>query len=46
MVEDNADLVKYCIKQGVYGVSVLPSTVKSIRQLVSQEEAKLILGKK
>lgn len=46
MVEDNADLVKYCIKQGVYGVSVIPKSVKSIRQLVSQEEAKLILGKK
>ena len=46
MVEDNTDLVKYCIEQGVYGVSVIPKSVKSIRQLVSQEEAKLILGKK
>jgi len=46
IVEDNVNLVKYCIQQGVYGVSVLPKSVKEIRQLVSQEEAKLILGKR
>lgn len=46
MVENNVNLVKYCVQQGVYGVSVLPESIKEIRQLVSQEEAKLILGKR
>ncbi|KKP54761.1 hypothetical protein A3K02_01720 [candidate division WS6 bacterium RIFOXYD1_FULL_33_8] len=46
MVEDNKDLTKYCVQKGVYGVSVLPKSVKDIRKLVSEQEAKLILGKK
>ncbi len=46
ITEDNKDLVKYCVQKGVYGVSVLPNSVKDIRKVVSEEEAKIILSKK
>jgi pyruvate,water dikinase len=46
MAEENKDLVKYCIQKGVDGVSVLPKSVRDMRKLVADEEAKLILGKK
>lgn len=46
IAQDSKDLVKYCVQKGVYGVSVLPSSVKDIRNTVSQEEAKIILKKK
>ncbi len=46
MSEADEDLVKYCIEKGVDGVSVLPKSVRDIRKLVAQQEAKLILGKK
>ncbi len=46
VAEDNKDLVKYCVLKGVYGISVLPNSVKDIRKLVSDQEAKIILSKK
>ena len=46
IAEDNKDLVKYCVNQGVKGVSVTPKSIRDMRQLVSQEEAKIILSKK
>lgn len=46
IAEDSKDLVRYCVQSGVYGVSVLPESVKDTRKIVSEEESKLILGKK
>lgn len=46
MVENNKDLIKYCIEVGVYGISVNHTDIKESRKLVSEQEAKLILGKK
>jgi pyruvate, water dikinase len=45
MAEDNEDLVRHSIQKGVYGISVLPESVKNIRKVVSKEESDLILGK-
>jgi len=46
MAENNKDLIKYCVQTGVYGISVNYQDIKESRKLVSDEEAKLILGKK
>jgi formiminotetrahydrofolate cyclodeaminase len=46
MVENNKDLIKYCVQMGIYGVSVNFSDIKESRALVADEEAKLILGKR
>lgn len=46
MVENNKDLIKYCIQMGIYGISVNYSDIKESRTLVADEEAKLILGKR
>ncbi len=46
MAENNKDLIKYCVQIGVYGISVNYQDIKESRKLVSDEEAKLILGKK
>lgn len=46
MAENNKDVVKYSVQKGVYGVSVLPESVREIRKVVSDEEAKIILSKR
>ncbi len=46
MTEGSKDLIKYSVQMGVYGVSVNYKDIKESRKLVSDEEAKLILGKK
>jgi pyruvate,water dikinase len=45
MSENNKDLIKYCVQEGVYGISVNYQDVKDARKLVSDEEAKLILSR-
>lgn len=46
IADDSKELVRYSVQRGVYGVSVLPSSVKDMRKLVSEEEAKIILSKR
>ncbi len=46
IAKDSKDLVKFAVQKGVYGVSVCPSSVRDMRKLVSDEEAKIILNKK
>lgn len=46
IAEDSKELVRYCVQKGVYGVSVLSNSIKDIRKIVSEEEAKIILSKK
>lgn len=45
MVENNRDLIKYCVQEGVYGISVNYKDIKEARKLVSDEEAKVILSR-
>ena len=45
IAEDNDVLVNYSIEKGVNGVSILPKSVRDIRKLVADQEAKLILDK-
>ncbi len=44
IVENNRDLIKYCVQEGVYGISVNYKDIKEARKLVSDEEAKVILS--
>lgn len=44
--ENNKALIKYSVQKGVYGVSVFAEDIKESRRLVSEEEAKVILGTK
>jgi phosphoenolpyruvate synthase/pyruvate phosphate dikinase len=44
--EDDRDLIKECVRRGVYGVSVKSEAVKDARKLVADQEAKIILGVK
>ena len=46
MCDDSSELIKYSVQKGVYGVSVTPKSIKDARKLVSEQEAKIILGKK
>ena len=46
IVENNRDLIKYCVQTGIYGISVNYQDIKESRRLVCDEEAKVILGKK
>jgi hypothetical protein len=46
MAENSKDVVRYSVQKGVYGVSVLPESVREMRKVVSDEEAKIILSKK
>lgn len=46
LCDDSPELVRYSVRKGVYGVSVMPKTIKDMRRLVSEEESKIILGKK
>ena len=46
MAKDSKELVRYSVQRGIYGVSVLPSSVKDMRKLVSDEESKIILSRK
>jgi len=46
IAENSKELVRYSVQRGIYGVSVLPSSVKDMRKLVSDEEAKIILSKR
>lgn len=46
MCDDSLELVKYCVQKGVFGVSVGSKSIRSVRKLVSEEEAKIILSKK
>lgn len=46
IVENSKPLLKYCVQAGVYGVSVLPQDIAEARKVASEEEGKIILGKK
>lgn len=46
MAEDNKDVVRYSVQKGVYGVSVSVDSIRDIRKIVSDEEAKIILSKR
>ncbi len=46
MCDNSLELVKYCVQKGVFGVSVIPKSIREVRKLVSDEEAKIILSKK
>jgi pyruvate,water dikinase len=43
--EDDEKLVSECIQKGVYGISIFPESIKEMRKLVADEEAKLIMSK-
>ena len=43
---DNKDVVKYSVQKGVHGVSVSVDSIRDIRKIVSDEEAKIILSKR
>jgi pyruvate,water dikinase len=45
VVENSKPLLRYCVQIGVYGVSVFAEDIAEARKAVSEEEAKLILGK-
>ncbi len=45
VVEDSKPLLRYCVRAGVYGVSVLPEDIKDARKAAADEEGKIILGK-
>jgi hypothetical protein len=45
VVEDCKSLLRHCVQSGVYGVSVKPEDIAEARKVVSEEEAKLILGR-
>ncbi len=45
LCEGDEKLVRECVQEGVYGVSVKPELIKDMRKLVANEEAKLILSK-
>ncbi len=45
-VEDNKELVKYCVSKGVYGIVVPPVYLNTAKKLVSDQEAKIILSVK
>jgi pyruvate,water dikinase len=45
-VEDNKDLVKYCVSKGVYGIVVPPVYINTAKKLVSDQETKIILSVK
>ncbi len=46
MAENSKDVVKYSVQKGVYGVSVSIDSIRDIRKIVSDEEAKIILSKR
>ena len=43
--EEDEKLVRECVRKGVYGISVEPKAIKSMRKLVAGQEAQLILSK-
>jgi pyruvate, water dikinase len=45
VTEDSKPLIKYCVEAGVYGVSVFAKDIKEARNVVYEEESKLILSK-
>ncbi len=45
IVEDCKPLLRHCVQSGVYGVSVKPEDIAEARKVVSEEEAKVILGR-
>jgi hypothetical protein len=45
VVEDCKPLLRHCVQAGVYGVSVKPEDIAEARKVVSEEEAKVILGR-
>lgn len=44
MGDDNEEYIKYCVKLGVYGVSVTSEKFIDMKQLVADEEAKVIMS--
>lgn len=44
IIEDSKPLLRHCVQTGIYGVSVTPENIIEARKVVSEEEAKLILG--
>ncbi len=46
MAENSKDVVKYSVQKGVYGVSVSLDSLREMRKVVSDEEAKIILSKR
>lgn len=42
---DDKTILKHCVNQGVYGVSVDESFLQGAKQIVADEELKLVLGK-
>lgn len=45
IAEDSKPLIKFCVEAGVYGVSVFAKDIKEARNVVYEEESKLILSK-
>jgi len=45
VVEDSKPLLRYCVRAGVYGVTVFPEELKNARRATAEEEGKIILGK-
>lgn len=45
VVENSKPLLRYCVRAGVYAVTVLPEEIKESRKAAADEEAKIILGK-
>ena len=45
IVEDSKPLLRHCVQAGVYGVSVCAEDIAEARKTVSEEEAKVILGR-
>lgn len=45
VVEDSKPLLRHCVQSGIYGVSVKPEDIVEARKVVSEEEAKVILGR-
>jgi phosphoenolpyruvate synthase/pyruvate phosphate dikinase len=43
--QNNRALVKHCVNNGVYGVSVEAGVLDDMKHLVSEEELKLVLGR-
>jgi phosphoenolpyruvate synthase/pyruvate phosphate dikinase len=46
LCENSKALVKHCVSKGVYGISVLPQSIKELRKTVAQEEADIVLGRR
>ncbi|MDD4381813.1 MAG: PEP/pyruvate-binding domain-containing protein [Candidatus Dojkabacteria bacterium] len=45
VAENSKPLIKYCVEVGVYGISVFAKDIKEARNVVYEEESKLILSK-